>query len=384
MAGPASIRHANALTCIHVLRTAIGALSISDVVQRTGLSRPTVDSVMAAFEERNLVSAAASDAVTASGGRPARRFLFEANSSVVAGVDAGSRNIKVLIANLQGCILGQAHRRIMASISAVQRVDAVIETIRDALAAADVPASKLRVACIGVPGIVGFDGRISNSYIVPEWNGTDVAKRIGAAFDCHAFLENDINLAAFAEHHLGASQLVENTLYLQVGNTISLSLTFNGKIHQGFHRSAGEVGSLRGMRWTGSSVDGLLSWTSAPTAVQVFDQAQSGDNVSLEEIKQLTRDIAPRIATISLAFDPDLIVVGGGLSRSGEFFVELLREEIHRLIMIDAKPTLAASALGADGTTYGAVALVFHKSATELFGMGDVPVPEISFSENRF
>ncbi|WP_051147376.1 ROK family transcriptional regulator [Glaciibacter superstes] len=396
---PADIRHANALTCVHVLRTSQGTLSISDVAQRTGLSRPTVDAVIAGLESHGLLSAAPADASTANGGRPARRFQFEAEHAIVAGVDAGPRNIRVVLADLQGRVVARAHREIGADsrkgtgqhgtgapgtgkhdtgeLSAMQRVEEVIATMHDALETAGIPPAKLQVACVGVSGIVGFDGRISQSFVVPEWNGIDIAKRIGQAFDCHVFLENDIKLAAFAEHHLGAAQLVSNTLYFQIGNRISLSLTLDGNIHHGFHRSSGEVGSLRGMRWTSSAVNGQLTWRSAPTAELVFAKALAGEPEAGAEMTTFVSEIASHIASVSLALDPDLIIVGGGLSRSGEPFVDLLRTEVHRLIMIEGKPNMVASTLGSDGTLLGALALAFQDCSTELFGLEGVPVPEI-------
>lgn len=377
----ADIRHANALVCVQVLRTAPGALTISDVVQRTGLSRPTVDAVIAGLEAHGILSAAAADASAASGGRPARRFRFEADNAIVAGIDAGPKNIRVLLANLQGTVIARAHRVVDAPLSALQRVSAVIDAVHEALATAEITPTKLRAACVGVSGIVGFDGKISQSFVVPEWNDIDVAKRISSAFDCHVFLENDIKLAAFAEHHLGVAQLVDNIVYFQIGNRISLALTLNGKIHQGFHRSAGEMGSLRGMRWTSSSESGQLIWKSATTAEQVFAKALAGKSNAIDEITQFTVEIAPQIATVGLAVDPDLIVIGGGLSRSGELFVDLLRAEVHRLIMIDGKPNVVASTLGSDGTLLGALALAFQNCSNELFGIDGVPVPEIVLSE---
>lgn len=380
---PADIRHANALTCVHVLRTSAGPLTISDITQRTGLSRPTVDAVIAGLEAHGVVAGATADSATTSGGRPARRFQFQADSAIVAGVDAGPRNIRVLLANLQGTVIARAERTIDGAPSASQRMDLVAETVRDACTAAGVSQGKLTALCLGVSGIMGFDNKLSHSFAVPEWNGADIAQRLGDTFNCDVVLENDIKLAAFAEHHMGAAQLVDNTLYVQIGHRISLALTRDGGIYQGAHRSAGEVGSLRGMHWTKNSVQGQLVWTSAPTAEQVFAKALAGDADALAEITHFAAEIAPRLTTVSLALDPDLIVVGGGLSQSGGLFVEILRDEIHRLIMIEGKPNVAASTLGSDGTVLGSLALAFETSSRRLFGIEGVPVPDITIATDE-
>lgn len=376
---PADIRHVNALSCVHVLRSAPGALSISDVAARTGLSRPTVEAVVGELASRGLLTEVAPDHVPSSGGRPARRYQFDADSSIVAGIDAGPNNIRVILANLRGTLVGRFDRQIAGPMSGAERVDAVISAVHEALRRSDLSSDRLQAACLGVSGIVSDDGAISQSFVVPEWNGVCVASQISEEFGAHTFLENDIKLAGFAEHHLGAASLAENIIYLQIGNRISMSLMIGGNIHQGAHRSSGEIGSQRGMRWTSTAVQGQLMWSSAPTAELVFANARQGDPDAIAEIRRFVVEIAPHITMVSLAFDPDLIVIGGGLSRSSDYFVDLLRTEVHRLVMLDGKPPLAGSTLGSDGTLFGALALAFQNSSQALFGIEGVPVPDLAY-----
>jgi predicted NBD/HSP70 family sugar kinase len=378
--GPADIRHGNALACLEVMRNANGALTISDVVSRTRLSRPTVDAVIAGLEARGTVLAAGADSSGTAGGRPARRFVFGAMSGVVAGIDAGPAAVDVVIADLQGRIVSRASRPVESGATGDQRLEILLDSVRAALFTAGVSPDRLRGACVGVSGIIGVDGKLARSFFVPEWNDTDVAGRLAAELGCTVFLENDIKLAAYAEHHLGVARDAECILYFQIGSRISFAYTLNGHIHQGAHRSAGEVASLRGMRWTSNSVRGRLTWHTAATAEQVHDLAVSGDPAATAELDRFTTEIATRIATFSLAFDPDVIVVGDGLARDRPPFIERLRAEVHRLILIDAKPEVIASSLHSDGTLFGALALAFERCSTELFGFDGVPVPAIHSS----
>lgn len=376
---PADIRHVNALSCVHVLRSAPGALSISDVAARTGLSRPTVEAVVVDLESRGLLTEAPATPTPSSGGRPARHYRFDADSSIVAGIDAGPNNIRVILANLRGTLIGRYDRQISGPLTGAERVDAVISAVREALTRSELTPDKLQAACVGVSGIVSDDGAISQSFVVPEWNGVGVARQVSEAFGAHVFLENDIKLAGFAEHHLGAAELAENIIYLQIGNRISMSLMIGGNIHQGAHRSSGEIGSQRGMRWTSTAVHGQLMWSSAPTAEQVFANARAGDAAAIAEIQRFVAEVAPHVTMVALAVDPDLIVIGGGLSRSSDYFVDLLRTEIHRLVMLEGKPSVAGSTLGSDGTLFGALALAFQNSSQTLFGIEGVPVPDLAY-----
>lgn len=373
--GPANIRHANALACIDVFRAVDEPLSISDIAARTGLSRPTIESVISGFELRGLVTEVEAAEAASSGGRPARRYALEATSALVAGIDAGPRNVRVLIADLRGHIIARATKVIAGAPASDERLDIVSAVTAEALERSGVPAANLQAACIAVSGIVGESGRLIDSFAVPEWNGVSIAEHIAAGFDCAAVLENDIKLAAYAEHHMGAAQDVDNILFIQIGNRISLSQTFDGQIFQGAHRSAGEVSSLRGMHWTKTSVKGQLTWRSGQTAEQVFASAATGDATALDEVTAFIQEIAPLLTTVSLVVDPARIVVGGGLSRAGDLFVDMLREEMHRLIVLANKPEVTASPLGSIGTASGALALAFQFGSESLFGIADVTVP---------
>jgi len=377
--GPADIRHANTHACIAALRATEKPLSIADLSAATGLSRPTVDAVLATMEQRGLVAALAPEMVGA-GGRPARRYAMDATNGIVAGIDAGPHNVRVMLADLRGRVIACVEHPVPAQPSAEARLDFVADVITEALTTSGAAPAALRAACVAVSGILSDDGRLVDSIAVPEWNGLAIADLIGTRFDCAALLENDIKLAALAEHHAGAARDVDDILFIQIGNRISLGQTAKRQIFQGAHRSAGEVGSLRGMRWASNSVKGQLTWRSAQTAEEVFAHATGGDEAAMDEVRTFTQEIAPLLATVSLVVDPARIIVGGGLTRSGDLFVDMLRAEIDHLVVLPRKPEVVASPLGSRATAVGAMALAFETWSSELFGVSDVPVPEIALT----
>lgn len=375
--GPADIRRSNALACLSALRATEEPVTISDLVAVTALSRPTVDAVIASFEQRGTVVAASASAGTSAGGRPARRYALDEMSALVAGIDAGPRNIRVLISDLRGRVVSRADATAPETLDGAERVDLVMDTVHKALDASGAEPGRLQASCTAVSGIVGEDGRLVDSFAVPEWNGVAIAEQVAERFGCESMLENDIKLAAYAEHHMGAARGIDEILFIQIGNRISLSQTFGGQIFQGAHRSAGEVGSLRGMRWTRTSVKGNLTWRTGASGEQVFASASAGDADALEEVREFITEIAPLLSTVALVVDPARIVIGGGLSRAGDL-VEMLRDEIRRLIILPAQPEVVASDLGSIGTAAGALALAFQRGSERLFGIPDAPVPAIT------
>lgn len=373
--GPADIRQANAVACIQALRTAPTPLTIAGLTSATGLSRTTVDAVIVELEERGIVAATSSSETTRSGGRPARRYALDASHAVVAGVDAGPRNLRVVLADLGGQILAVRSDRFPADATAHERVQRTADLVTACLDEASIPRTRLGAACVAVSGIVGADGRIANSFAVPQWTGAPLAEQLSEMLGCAVMLENDIKLAALAEHHMGCAQDVDNIVFAQIGNRISIALTLDRQILQGEHRSAGEVASLRGMRWTKSSVRGELTWRSAGSAEEVLALAQQGDADALAEVRGFVEEIAPLLTTVVLVADPARMVIGGGLSRDADLFVDMLRERIHHLTMLDVAHDVRPSSLGSIGTACGAVALAFLTGSAILFGIPGVPVP---------
>ncbi len=372
----ADIRRANEVACIQAWRLRGKALTIAELAQQAGLSRPTVEAVVADLIDRGLVQEHAAEGDGATLGRPARRFDFDPTSRLVAGIDAAPTSIRVALADMSGRILTLTDRPLQGSLTAGQRLNETVKAVRESLQRIGLPASRLAAACIGVSGIVRHDGKISRSYYVPEWNNTDVARVLSERLDCAVLLENDIKLAAYAEHHMGTTQLVRNSVYFQLGERISFAVTLNGRILQGAHRTAGELASLRGMRWTSNSVKGQLLWKSAGSFAGVMELAEQGDPDAAQEIDTFASDIAYWIAAVSLVVDPDVVLLGGEFAQAPGF-PERLRRQIDHMMLVSEKPDVLPSSLGGDGTLLGTVALAFHECSETLFGVAGVPVPEI-------
>lgn len=368
---PNEQRLGNAASCLRTLRDSDATLTISQLASRTGLSRPTVDAVL-----RDLADVAPvtndSRAKATGVGRPARRFGFDPSAGSVAGIDAGRHTLRLTLTDLAGTVLASREAPVTPGSTADEQLDAVTELVERARAESG--AGPVRATGVGVPGIIDHDQRLTHSLALPDWVGHPVVDRIGAALGCPVILENDIKLAALAEHRL-RDDPPDNVVFLQVGNRISLALIVDGRVLQGSHRIAGELGTLRGMRWTASSERGQLRWRAAETATEVFALAADGNLSAQQEIEEFCAEIAPGIATILLTVDPDLVVVGGGLTRAGEVFLDPLTAAVHHRLTIDARPSLVPALLRSTGPSVGAVGLAFQDLSDAVVGVAGVEPP---------
>lgn len=437
----AAVRQANARDCLLSLRDTGVPMTVGELALHTGLSRPTVDAVLAELVAHGTVQPSTRSEATTPG-RPARRFVFEPTATLVAGVDVGARSIRCTVADAAGTVLS---RSVVPSTpdKCPDRIEAIVRTVRNAvaqtqqqLAAAnavdgdhedrarpeptakvdhgqhagkqqDVPVGRhsgpidhdqpepgpdtaddpgssddstagyrvpqLAAVGLAVPGILDHQDRITQSLTVPEWVGIDLKAQLAERLGCAVSIENDIKLAAFAEHHFGDN--VESLIYLQIGNRISVSVIIDGKILQGSHRLAGELGTQRGMRWTETSERGELRWSTGDQAEELFRRAAAGNHEAQQEISLFCAEIAPKITPLLLAIDPERLIIGGGLSRAGDALLDPLRRHLHHLLTGDDKPELTPAQLTSEGVVTGALGHTFEQSSRDIFGIAGVPAP---------
>lgn len=381
-ADSAAVRQGNARACLLALRAATQPLTLAEVAEHTALSRPTVDAVLTDLSESGPVHVVPA-APASTPGRPARRFAFHPEAATVAAVDVGDRSVRCLLTDAAGRMIA-IERREYSGADAASRLDAIAQVVRhagDALGPDSgpdgAPGSQGRpspaVIGLAVPGILDAHGRLAQSLAVKDLEGTDIAAELSARLDCPVAVENDIKLAAYAEHHLSPNPT--DIAFVQIGHRISVALILGGRILQGHHRLAGELGTQRGMRWTSSSQRGRLRWSTGDDAAPLFARAADGDRAALAEIDAFCAEIAPRLATLLLTVDPEQVVIGGGLSRAGELLLEPLRRHVHHLLTSPSKPAFRTARLTTDGALVGALGLAFEHGSVQVNGVPGVPPP---------
>ncbi|MGP9683841.1 MULTISPECIES: ROK family protein [unclassified Brachybacterium] len=362
------VRQANARDCVLALRDAAGPLSVAELAARTMLSRPTVDSVLQDLTANGTTVLATTAAARAGQpGRPARRFALDPSARSVAAIDLGERSATCAVTDAAGVEIARA----TVPMEGGEPVQAIEHALRETGTA---PAA----IGVAVPGIVGADGRVARSLALPGLVGRDLTRELENLLEADVVVENDIKLAALAERHLGPP--AESIAYVQIGHRISVALIVGGTILQGSHRLAGELGSQRGMRWTSTSRRGRLTWSTGDEARPLLERAAAGEPAAQEEIVAFCEEIAPRIATVLLTVDPELVVVGGGLSREGEALLGPLRRSLHHLLMTPERPEVVAARLTTDGSLTGALGRAFEHGSSRIAGVPGVPAPWSAFA----
>jgi predicted NBD/HSP70 family sugar kinase len=401
------LRRMTASAVLDALRAG-GPMTGSDLIDATGLARPTVHEICNDLIRLGWIREI--DSRPASGdrrrGRPARRYEFQSRAGLVLGVDATDR-VTVRLADLRGDPVAEASQPLAhVSVPAGERLAAVRRAIDSVLASAAADPAHVLAVGVGLPTPVDADGLpVGREAYLPGLPGRDLRPEIGDGHGWPVLLENDANLAAAGERWRGVAAGVDDLVVMVADERLGSGLYLGGRPIRGHAGGAGElrffdmierVGSTYGIahlvRTLGAeAVAGLAGqggaaagpgrrlWTLAggdPRRVQtttVLEAARAGDEVALGIVDRVADRMAHAVAALAGMLDPELVVISGAVADDGDLFLDRIRR---RLLpdLIDRPPRLAMSTLGDQAVVVGAVRMALdHVEANLLGGPGAPP-----------
>lgn len=251
------------------------------------------------------------------------------------GVDLGGTKILTGLVNDTGVI----ERTVEVPTGASEGPDAVIERIVRSVQEVKgaVPNEHLYGIGIGAPGPLNpKDGVVLSPPNLPGWDNIPLRDRVGQRFGLPCFLENDANAAALAEHRFGAGQGTTDMIYITVSTGIGAGLILDGKLYHGSGGFAGEVGHIvvdtNGPVCTCGNT-GCLEAVSSGTAIareasivfgrqctakEVAELAEQGNQDAITILDRAFAYLGAGIVSLVNLFNPSKIVIGGGVSHTGD------------------------------------------------------------------
>ncbi len=306
------------------------------------------------------------------------------------GIDLGGTNIAVGVVNENHEIVS----RISVPTLAHRPPEAVISDMGDAVQAALDRAGITAADCasigVGSPGTCDSErGVVVRAYNL-GWHGVPVCDMLSRRFGIPARLSNDANCAALAETVAGAAVGCRNMVLITLGTGVGGGIIIDGKIYAGMRSAGAELGHTvlvldgepctcgrRGcweayasatalIRQTGQAAmnhpESLLAETPAGEidGRTVFDAADRGDAAAQAVIDRYCEYVAAGLTDLVNALAPEMILLGGGISRQGERILGPIREYVatHCFGQREgAIPVIAAAKLGNEAGIIGAAAL---------------------------
>lgn len=219
---------------------------------------------------------------------------------------------------------------------------------------------------------------------VPNWSFTSVTGPLSERYEVRSSIANDGNCVALAEAWIGAAKGVMDVVCVVLGTGVGGGIISGGRLIEGSHGFGGEIGHfpthadliLSGKsRWSSHyetyastralvtrSQEAGLEWDNGR---QVFNAAAEGDEDALKILDGWTDEIAAGITGLVHIFDPETVLIGGGVSAQTELLVKPVREKVLRTAEPDmaADLEIKAAELGNDAGMVGAVKYLIDRIA---------------------
>jgi glucokinase len=315
------------------------------------------------------------------------------------GIDIGGTKLAVGVATADGRVLAEARRPSEAREGPDAMIGRAVELAREVVADAGLELAGVEAIGIGCGGPLDpWRGVILNALNNPGWIDVPLVTRIEDALGRPAYLDNDANAAALGEHRFGAGRGVRNMVYLTISTGVGGGLILDGRLFHGANGNAGELGHIsvqvhggrpchcgsigcieaycsgtniaerfrEAMAAGGSTVLSAMDPTEI-TAGHVADAARDGDPLARRVWDESMELLGGGIVSIIHAFNPELVVLGGGVTRAGD----LLFEPVRRVVGERAMPWLVEpvrivpAALGHLTGVLGAVAVALERIGTK-------------------
>lgn len=313
------------------------------------------------------------------------------------GVDVGGTNVRAGVITRDGKKLADARRpsRAMEGLALTQQ--AIIETVEEAITAAGVDKSQMLGVGIGVPGRNNSpEGVVLYSPNFINWVDVQLLAPIREHFQVLTVMRNDVKTASMGEYYFGAGRGKRFIAMITLGTGIGGSMIYDGKLLLGPTEGFAEVGHMtikpdgrlcgcgnhgcweamagrdaiierawRHLQTGRPSVLGdLTSFTLKKiTPASIAKAAIDGDLLAREVLEETAQWIGIGIANLVQLFNPEIVIIGGGISQAGDLLFSTIRRAANwRGTMVPVKTVdIVPAALGDDAGIFGGAVLVFDE-----------------------
>lgn len=184
---------------------------------------------------------------------------------------------------------------------------------------------------VGVPSVVDVEKGIVYDVInIPSWKVVPLKEILETRYKIPVYINNDANCFALGEKYFGKAKSYRSIVGLTIGTGMGSGLIFNGKLYEGINCGAGEVGNIS---YLNSNYEHYCSGQffteeKSVSAEVAFNLAEKGDKDSLQMFAEYGFHMGQAIKSILYAYDPEIIILGGSLTKSYQYFKSAMFEAI--------------------------------------------------------
>ncbi|HIW59373.1 MAG TPA: ROK family glucokinase [Candidatus Anaerobutyricum avicola] len=307
------------------------------------------------------------------------------------GADIGGTTVKLGLFTVEGELLDkwEIPTRTGGEYDILQDV---ADSCREKMEQKGLSADTFAGIGIGVPGPVREDGSV-DVCVNLGWGKKQVRDEMAAALGMAVAVANDANVAALGEMWQGGGKGYENVVMVTLGTGVGGGIIVGGKVISGAHGYGGEIGhmcintheteycncgkkgcleqyaSATGIvrmakkALAASEEDTVLRRADSLTAKDVLDAAKFGDAFAVRLTEEFCRRLARGLSFISCVTDPDIFVIGGGVSKAGEIITKTVEKHFADFVFGSQKDTkFGLAILGNDAGIYGCAKLIIENA----------------------
>jgi glucokinase-like ROK family protein len=386
------IKDINTATILQIVRTK-GPISRAEISKLTGLNPATVSSNVGNLMETGLVRETGIGA--SSGGRKPMMIELDPAAYYVIGVDMGTTDVSTGITDLEGRI----HNKVTLAFGELKSPGDVLgvirQSIRTVIRDSGLDGDRFLGIGMGIHGLVDPERGISLFAPAFQWEDIPVAEPFSEEFGMPVSIDNDVRAMALGEKWFGKAAEVGNFVFLNIGTGIGSGIYVNGELIQGAHFGAGEIGHVQ-VQESGERCfcgkQGCLSTLAAGPAIErkareaaargespyllelangdgqlitgemIHRAAQQGDPYSIRLLDETGRHIGGALSMIINLLNPEMVLIGGGVSNGGDYLFDGLKEEVIRRSMAHnvERIYIGPAGLGDDCGIIGAATLILR------------------------
>lgn len=307
------------------------------------------------------------------------------------GVDIGGTSVKLGLFTIQGELLEKWEIKTRKDNSGAYIIGDIATSIQNKMKERKLTIDDVLGAGMGVPGPVMENGTVSVCVNL-GWVNKKPAEELSALLGVPVKCSNDANSAAYGEMWIGGGKGYSDVVAITLGTGVGGGVILDGKIVAGNRGLGGELGHIvvnpnekdicncgnKGCLEQYASATGVvrvakqkLRASNMPSVLRgkeshlsakmVFDAAKIGDELALEAVDQLGYYLGLAMSFVTLTIDPDVFVIGGGVSKAGGILLQVIVKYYEKFtILSPTRAKIALAQLGNDAGIYGAARMALE------------------------
>ena len=376
-----------------------GEISISDLMAFTDYSRTKITGYVESLLNKNIL--VANNVTEYTGGRRSRMYSLNGDFGIVAGIDVGATSIDLGIADFSGRLLVRYAEPATVKDGPIRILGRVCSLLEKLLQENNLVPAQLHGIGIGVPGPVDFSmGILVSPPIMPGWDRYPIIETIHQWFpSSNVVVDNDVNVMALGEIYQGSGKGINNLIFIKIGTGIGAGIVCEGKIYRGASGCAGDIGHicvdkngpichcgnkgcLEAMAAGPAIAERALQAAQAGKssiimnlyekngrilqAEDVGNASREGDALAIEVIRESGQYIGDVLAGLVNFYNPEMIVIGGGVSNLGNLLLSTIRQTVlHRSLPLATRDLhIVFSDIGQATGVIGAINLAMDNILT--------------------